>query len=513
MPELRIPGAAALAAALGDGEMRVLTAGDTEILLLRDAGTLIATQSKCPHAGAPLVEGAVCNHRLVCPWHMGTFALPSGALLEPPPLQGLQTYTIREAGADLLFNPVPLPAPMPQSSTDHDIIDDTRTFVLIGVGAAGTAAATTLRREGFTGRLIAIDPVPDEPVDRTQLSKQALAGKLPLDKLPLDAFADLNLERRTAAVTSLSAARRQLTLSDGTSLGFDAALVATGGRPKRLKLPGGDTPFTLRHTEDVRQILATAAEGKHALIVGTSFIGLEAASALTQKGLRVTVVGHDPLPFAKKFGDRVAHALVALHQSKGVTFRLGVEITQLSATTVDFTTEGKPEQVAGDLVLLGVGVSPTLDFEHDLPLASSRADTPNGSIATDASLLAAPSVWVAGDIASVSGTRIEHWRLAEQHGATAARAMLGSPDPFTGVPFFWTFHFGKRLGYLGHAAKWDHILYAGSVEDLTFLAFYIQTRTVAAVLSCGRDHDTATLAELLRQPLPVANIQQRFGAN
>ena len=465
---------------------------DTEILMLNHEGTVLGLEAKCPHAGAPLEKGAVCNGRLVCPWHMGTFALPSGALVEPPPMRALKTYAVRVSGDDIFVDPAGVDAP---TATETPVEEkDSRTMLLVGVGAAGAMAATILRAQGFTGRVVAVDPVADEPVDRTQLSKMALAGKMPLDKASLD-IKDHVDERIDAKLTHLSADKKQATLSNGNTVAFDAALIATGGTPKRLDIPGSEIGYTIRHREDVRRILEVAEKPKHAVIIGTSFIGLEAASALVQKGLQVTVVGKETLPFAKKFGDDVAKTLKAFHESKGTLFHLGVEITEITKEGVhcfDKTTS-KASLVPAELVILGVGVKPELGFEHDLVVAEK-----GGGIAVASDLRAAESVWVAGDIANVEGTRIEHWRLAEQHGQLAAKQMLSSTANYDGVPFFWTFHHGKRLGYLGHANDWDSISYDGSLEELTFLAYYVKQGKVAAILSCGRDTDTAMLAEVMR---------------
>ena len=496
MPEVRLSGAATLK----PGEKKLVKAGDTEILLIQLANTLVGVQPKCPHAGAPLEQGAICNNRLICPWHMGTFALPSGDLLEPPPLQGLDTFAVRIEGSDVLIDPEPIQHHLP---TDHPA-SNARTFLLVGAGAASIAAASTLRNEGFAGHIVAVDPLPDEPIDRTQLSKQALAGKMPLEKVRLDSLEHFGVERIVASVITLSTNPPEAHLSNGITISFDRALIATGGTPKRLDIPGADLAFTIRHSADVQAILEKALPGKHAVIIGTSFIGLEAASALTQKGVRVTVVGNEPsLPFSTKFGDRIAKAVVELHEKNGVSFRLDTETLAITPQGVTLQRQGEqPQPLAADLVLFGVGVSPELSFEHDLPLAEK-----SGGLAVDDTLQAADGIFVAGDIANVNGTRIEHWRLAEQHGALAARNMLGFGQHYTGVPFFWTFHFGKRLGYLGHARDWDEIVYDGDVENLTFLAFYLKDARVAAVLSCGRDHDTASLAEPMRTSLSLAELR------
>jgi NADPH-dependent 2,4-dienoyl-CoA reductase/sulfur reductase-like enzyme len=147
---------------------------------------------------------------------------------------------------------------------------------------------------------------------------------------------------------------------------------------------------------------------------------------------------------------------------------------------------------------MGAGIEPELGFTHDLPLAEQ-----GGGIRVDASLRAAGRVWVAGDIASVDGIRIEHWRLAQQHGRVAALAMLGQEARYEGVPFFWTFHFGKRLGYLGHAQEWEQIITEGDVAKLEFMNLYVQDGLVKAALSCGRDHQMAQLAERMRGELTV----------
>ncbi len=477
---------------------------ETEILLVNHDGTVLALQAKCPHAGAPLEKGAICNGHLVCPWHMGTFALPGGQLLEPPPLEGLKTYRVRISDEDIFVDSDPIAPARPEKK-----LNDTRTFVLIGSGAAGTMAAVTLRQEGFTGRIVSIDPVTDEPVDRTQLSKMALAGKVPIDKVAVQLPEDMEIERITAAVIRLSAARKEVELSDGQKISFDAALLATGGTPKRLTVPGVEAAYTIRHTNDLKMLLEAADKAQAAVIVGTSFIGLEAAAALRQKGLRVTVVGPEQVPFAKKFGEPVAKALKAFHESKGTQFHLGVDIIDLGDHGVQIQSKTSPQNtgvVPADLVVLGVGVSPELNFAHDLEVAEK------GGIAVGPDLRAADGVWVAGDIASVDGTRIEHWRLAEQHGKLAAQQMLGSNKNYEGVPFFWTFHYDKRIGYLGHAIVWDEIIYDGSVEALTFIAYYMKDSKVAAVLSCGRDTDTATLAEIMKSRPTLAAAQRSIAA-
>jgi len=484
------------AAALPPGHMKAVKAGDADVLLVHGPGGIVAVEAKCPHAGAPLEKGALCDGRIVCPWHLGEFKL-DGTLLSPPPLRPLRTYPVRIDGGTVVVGdePVATPRVEPDPGTIEHVV------ALIGAGAAAAAAAGELRRGGFGGRIVAIDPVANEPIDRTQLSKNALAGKSPTAKAKLDAFDGNDVERREATVTKLDAAGHEVRLSDGSTLRYDTALVATGSRPGRLDVSGAERAFTIRHTADVDAILA-AAEGKdHAVVIGSSFIGLEAASALVQHGLTVTVAGKDALPFEKQFGAAAARALVAWHEKNGTKFRLQTEIVSVDDEAVNVRGDGFEERIAADVVIFGVGVASLLPAEHDLPLAAS-----GGGVAVDATLRAAEGTWVAGDIANVDGTRIEHWRVAQQQALVAAQAMLGRDVRYDGVPFFWTFHFGKRFGYLGHAERWDEIVTDGSLADLAFLSYFVKDGRVAAVLSCGRDTATAALLGVmaLKPTLAVA---------
>ena len=496
---------------------KTVTLADTKILLIRTTDTtngqptLFAVEAECPHAKAPLEKGAVCNGRLVCPWHAGTFELATGTLLEPPPLRDLKRYPIRLNGQNILVDSTPIPTskPTPAGHEKH--------LVFAGAGAATAAALAYLRDQNYAGTVTVIDPFPEEPVDRTQLTKMSLAGKKLLDTLPLfpptgksspEGLDTLDLIRIQGAVTTLNQADRTLTLDTGETVPYDALLLATGGHPKRPAIPGTDLPhvFTIRHPDDLRRMEPLLTPSARVAIVGDSFIAFEAAAALIQRGLHVTVLANSKLPFSNKFGEEVAQALINLHRKNGTTLHTEVEVTAITPAAV---TLASGSEIPADLVILAVGVEPITDYAPDLPTG------PKGGFAVGRNLRLAPTLWTAGDIASVDGTRIEHWRLAQQHGRTAAEAMFayatgnahGPATPFNGVRFFWTFHFGKRLGYAGHADTWDTIHLEGDPQALDFLAFYTKDETVAAVLGCGRDTALAALMEPMRTPLTLQQAQ------
>ena len=498
---------------------KTVTLGETKILLVRtDDGPggpmLFALEAECPHAKAPLEKGAVCNGRLVCPWHAGTFELATGTLLEPPPLRDLKRYPVRLAGDAIFVDPTPILAdkPAPAGEGKH--------LVFAGGGTATAAALAYLRDRSFAGKITVIEPLAEEPLDRTQLSKMALAGKKPLDSLALfpsqgpNPSDTLQVERVEATIETLNQPDRSVALSNGATVAYDALLLATGSRPKRPPLDGADLPnvFTIRHVDDLRRMEPYLKPGARVALAGDSFIAFEAASALTGRGLHATIIAKSKQPFAKKFGPDVADALLTLHRSNGVHLHTEAEVTAISPVAI---TLGSGAEIPADLFILAIGVDPITEYAPDLPAGKK------GGFAVGRNLRLTPAVWCAGDIASVDGTRIEHWRLAEQHGRTAAEAMFayatgnahGPAYPFSGVPFFWTAHFGKRFGYAGHANSWDDIVLDGDPETLSFLAYYVKDGKIAAVLACGRDTALAALMEPLREPLTLDQARQITAAH
>ncbi|WP_158747474.1 FAD-dependent oxidoreductase [Acidisphaera sp. L21] len=485
-----------------------LEVGDTKLLFVREGNDVRAFQGTCPHAKAPLADGVLCEGRIICPWHAGAFDSKTGALLEPVPLTGLQRHAVRVIDGRVLVDiePMHTDALAPGDALAH--APDDRVFVLVGTGAASASAAALLRDDGFGGRVILVGPDAAEPLDRTQLSKMALAQDA-FDRSTLPLLDDelqkkLKLERIVARVTAVDPGKRQLTLSTGETLAYDAAMLATGAQPLALSIEGGDLPHvrTLRSLSDVDGILAHVEPGASAVIIGTSFIGMEVASDLIDRKMNVTVIGRDEIPFAKQFGPRVGAALRTLHESKGVRFRLGTSVQRITLDAVIVNDES----LSAGLVVAGLGVAPVLDYVPSL----QKAD--DGGLVTDTALRVADGLWAAGDIASPSGwPRIEHWRLAQQHGRVAAAAMLGRDACYEGVPFFWTAQHGKRLQYIGHGRGDGDIAYDGDVEAFDFVAWYLEGGKVTAALVCCRDRIAATLSHALRRTRTLAEARAMVG--
>lgn len=481
--------------------------GDCKIVLLRAAGELRAFQGECPHAGAPLADGALCHGRLICPWHKAAFRAEDGALCEPPALDSLKRYPLEVRGDEVWVDDQPIADPhIPPA-------DDTRTFVIVGAGAAGTACAAALREKGFGGRIKMIDREPEAGYDRTVLSKFVLAGEMsPEETPPLrdeDFYKEQRIERIQGEISSLDAAAKTLHLRDGQTVNYDAAVLATGGEPNPLELPGADLPqvFLLRSKAQAEQIMNAAAPDQRAVIIGDSFIALECASALRQHGLDVTVLARHAVPFAAQFGDAVGKAIRALHEENGVKF-----VTEHEAQEI--TGSGKVEAVlldnglrlSADLVVAGVGVHPATEAFASLPREKDQ------SLRVDDGMRVAEGLWAIGDIATfpLSGQplRIEHWRLAQQHARIAAANMLGGNEHYLDVPFFWTWHFGKNYEYLGHAEQWDEVEFMGEPEQPPFIGLFGKNGIVVAAVACEKERAMATLAERMKQPLSIEEAWQ-----
>jgi NADPH-dependent 2,4-dienoyl-CoA reductase/sulfur reductase-like enzyme/nitrite reductase/ring-hydroxylating ferredoxin subunit len=503
---------------LRDGEMKEVSAGETRIVLARVGDRFHAVSATCPHYGAPLAEGALCGTRVVCPWHHAVFNVVNGDLEEPPALDALVCYDVRVDG-DAVFVSVPEGTPERRTATmvTRDHVADSRQFVIIGAGAAGYAAAQTLREEGFRGDIVMITREDRAPYDRPNLSKDYLHGHAEAEWMPLrsaEFFSEhginLMLNRE---VTYVDARTKTITFAGGETMDYDALLVATGGAPVRLNIPGSDLKniCVLRSFADADSIIETAGRSRRAVVVGASFIGMEAAYSLRERGLEVTIVAPSSEPFEATLGAEVGAVFRRLHESHGVRFKLGSIVYRFEGSHhVEAVTLDSGESIETDMVVVGAGVRPVTHFLEGVELDEA------GGVIVDSRLRAADGLYAAGDIVNYldpragERVRIEHWRTAQQQGRAAARNMAGRDVPFDGVPFFWTRQFEGGLLYVGRATSWDEIIYRGEVSSQDFLAFYVKGNRVLAVAGMNRDREMAAVEELMRlDRLPTSEQLKR----
>ncbi len=503
--------------------MRPFEIGELQGLLVRLPDGLYAVSNLCPHAKAPLHEGALCGKRVVCPWHHSVFDVTDGALLEPPALDGLERYKVRIDGEDVIVTlppPSAPPPPVPPAKRG-------RTVLIVGAGAAGQVAAETLRKERFDGRVVLLGKEPEPPYDRTNLTKHFLSGKAQREDLPLrrepNFFDKLGVERKIATVTRLDAPEKIATFDNGETLSYDAAILATGGTPKPLDVPGADHSRVclLRTVADAEHVLALLPEkGGRAVAIGASFIGMEAVSSLAQRGVKVTVISPDEIPFERRLGREVGASIRSLHERNGVSFLPSVKVARVEGAEGGINVHlENGDRLAADVAIVGVGVRPATDFVQ----GTERAE--DGGIVVDEYLHAGHDLYAVGDIASFplpphvgSGewVRIEHWRVAQQHAALAAHNVVYPAEPRAlaqsgFVPFFWTYHFEQRMNYVGYAQRWDDVIFNGDPESPPFIAYYLQDGTTVAAAGTHRDADLAAMHELLRLGRAPSGQQLRAG--
>src|SRR5215510_5415818 len=346
---------------LRDGEMKEVSAGETRILLARVDGRFHAISATCPHYGGPLAEGALFGTKVMCPWHHAVFNVVSGDLEEPPALDALTCYEVRVEGERVLVK-------LPEDGSDRrtpemvqrDTAADSRQFVIIGAGAAGYAAAQTLREEGFRGSIVMITREDRAPYDRPNLSKDYLHGHAEPEWMSLrpDEFfknhdIQLVLNREVTRVEERS---KTITFESGEMMEYDALLVATGGAPVRLNISGSDLKNVclLRSFTDADSIIETASRSRRAVVIGASFIGMEAAYSLRERGLEVTVVAPSHEPFEATLGAEIGALFRREHENHGVRFKLGPIVYRFEGShNVEAVTLDNGESIPADMVVVG----------------------------------------------------------------------------------------------------------------------------------------------------------------
>jgi NADPH-dependent 2,4-dienoyl-CoA reductase/sulfur reductase-like enzyme/nitrite reductase/ring-hydroxylating ferredoxin subunit len=461
--------------------------GDEDVLLVRSGSEIFAIDAHCSHYHGPLAEGLVDGESIRCPWHHACFDLRTGEAARAPALSAIAVWKVEHQG-DRIFVRQKLEQPKPRVK---GAVDAPGRIVIVGGGAAGFAAAEMLRRQDYRGSIVMLSNDTAPPVDRPNLSKDYLAGSAPEDWLPLrpeDFYTEASIDLRLKAeVTSIDIKAHNVVLADGKTVPYDRLLLATGAEPVRLPIPGADQPHvhTLRSRDDCRAIIASADGARRAIVIGASFIGLEAAASLRARNVEVHVVGLEPRPMEHVLGPAMGDFVRALHEEHGVIFHLGDTVTAIDRKRATLKSGGVIE---ADVVVVGVGVRPRLALAERCGLAIDRGVTVNAYLETSV-----PGIYAAGDIArwpdphSGENIRVEHWVVAERQGQTAARNMLGQREVFDAVPFFWSQHYDVPINYVGHAEKWDEIAVDGDIAAKDCLLQYKSGARVLAVASIYRD--------------------------
>ena len=388
------------------------------------------------------------------------------------------------------------------------------TYVIVGASLAGAKAAETLRAEGFDGRLVMIGAESERPYERPPLSKDYLLGKAERDTIyvhPAQWYAEHDVDLRLGvAAAGLDPAGHEVTLADGSRVGYTKLLLATGSSPRRLPAPGADLDgvLYLRSVQDSDRLRAAFGAASRVAVVGGGWIGLETAAAARSAGAEVTVLEAGELPLLRVLGREVAEVFASLHRDHGVDVRTGVQVAEITGAggRADGVLLGDGSRVAADVLVVGVGITPNIQLA-----AQAGVKVENGVVVDERLRSSDPDIYAAGDVACAfhpllgRHIRVEHWANALNQPLTAARAMLGQDVAYDRVPYFYTDQFDLGMEYSGHVdpGGYDRVIFRGDVPGREFLAFWVAGGRVLAGMNVNIWDVNDKIAAMVRAGLPV----------
>ncbi|XP_072318795.1 apoptosis inducing factor mitochondria associated 4 [Eucyclogobius newberryi] len=493
---------------LKDGEMRAVEVGDAKVLLVRTQGQYTAVGSKCSHYGAALINGVLLGDRVRCPYHGACFNVKTGDIEDYPGLDSLPCYkvTVKNGQVFVTIDKKSMMQTKRVKEMCSATPDIKHTVVLIGGGPASLICAETLRQNDYKGCIIMITKDSLPPFDKPKLSKAMDVDSSMILLRPCDFFREFGIDLWTQKeVVSVNTVDHEVKLCDGSLQHYDQLVIATGCRARPLSCPGWDLGGVklLQSYEDAKDI-HTLSMGRKAVVVGTSFIGIEAASYLSDKAASVAVVGTSAYPFQRSLGPEIGQMTMQMLEERGVKFYMksgGVTEIRGHNGEVKEVVLKDGHVLEADVVISGIGAIPNSDFLHGsgVETDSTKAVVVNKSMMTNV-----PDVFSAGDVTAFplairrdQMVSIGHWQMAHAHGRVAALSMLKKTAEIKSVPFFWTVLLGKSIRYTGYNEGYTEIIFKGTVEERKFLAFYIKDDVVVAAASLMFDPAVGRLAEMM----------------
>ena len=379
--------------------------------------------------------------------------------------------------------------------------------IVIGGGPAGHTAAAGYREAGGRGTVLVLAGEEHAPYERPPLSKDLLRGESEVEELPMEDpgfYREQGIEVRHAEALSLDAGRRVVTLAGGESLAFERCILATGAQPLRPPIPGADAPgvHLLRTLDHALALRAAAVSGTSVLVVGSGFIGCEAAASLAHRGCSVTLVTQEPAPQAARLGDEVAGRLAGWLEAAGVDLRFERELARIDPGLRATLTDGAV--IDTDLVLLAAGVAPDVALAEAAGIRLAES----GEIAADAALrTSAPAVLACGDCCRAEhavarrSLHIEHWGDALAQGEIAGRTAAGVEAAWDTVPGFWSTIGDRTLKYAAWGDGYDDVRLVDH-GDGAFTAWYARDGACVGVLTHERDEDYESGRERIEHGAP-----------
>ncbi|KAL0572324.1 Apoptosis-inducing factor 1 [Marasmius crinis-equi] len=497
---------------LNDGQMKEVDFEQGKVLLSRIGDKIHATSAFCTHYGAPLAKGVLtADGRVVCPWHGACFNVCNGDIEDAPAPSALHSFEahVKDGKIHVTANPQftlkdNKSRPPKLSTAGFDSVG--KGTVIIGGGSGAFQVVESLREHGYKFPITVISKEPHAPIDRTKLSKALITDASQLEwKTPADLKIKYGVNLRVGVeVTSVDFKNRKVEVDNGKdSVTYDKLIIAPGGTPRRLPIPGSDfeNVYSFRGVQDSKKVDAAAQEGKKVVVIGSSFISMELVAALSKKKLAsIDVIGMEEVPFEMVLGKD-------FHESQGVKFHMKNQVEKIVAQEDNASLAGgvvvNGQTLPADFVIMGVGVAPATEFLKGSGLELEK----NGAIQVDEYLrvLKLPDegkgVYAIGDVALYpqhgENVRIEHWNVAGNHGRAVGKTIAGSPQPFVKTPVFWSAQ-GQQLRYCGYNAGYDNVIVKGEPGDMKFIAYYVKQGKIVAVASMQNDPVVSKASELLR---------------
>lgn len=382
--------------------------------------------------------------------------------------------------------------------------------VIVGGGLAAARTAEQLRRANYTGPITIVSDEVHLPYDRPPLSKEVLRSEVDDVTLKPREFYDEHriTLRLGSAATSLDTAAQTVTLDDGTVLGYDQLVIATGLVPRRIpSFPDLEGIRVLRSYDESIALRRHAAEARHAVVVGAGFIGCEVAASLRGLGVDVALVEPQPAPLAGVLGVQIGELVARLHRAEGVDVRTEVAVAEVRGDGhVDSVVLTDGVELTADLVVVGIGSRPATEW-----LAGSGIKVDNGVICDEAGHTSAPNVWALGDVASWRNptghqVRVEHWSNVAEQARVVVPAMLGQPAPsHVVVPYFWSDQYDIKIQCLGEPQATD-IVHLVEDDGRKFLAYYERDGIVAGVVGAGMPGKVMKTRAKIAGAAPIAQV-------
>jgi 3-phenylpropionate/trans-cinnamate dioxygenase ferredoxin reductase subunit len=379
-------------------------------------------------------------------------------------------------------------------------------YVIVGASLAGATAAITLRDEGADGAVTLIGAERDPPYERPPLSKAYLRGDLPFDKAlvrPAGFYAEHGIQTMFGTrATRIDPSARFVELEDHRRVPYDALLIATGGRNRRIPIPGGDLEgiYGLRTVQDADRIRKEMVSGRRVVVVGMGFIGSEVAASLRQGGLDVVAIDPSKTPLFRVLGEAVGQTLADLHRAHGVRtiFEDTVAAFEGTRRVACVVTKGG-RRLECDFVVVGIGIEPAVDM-----LEGSSVVVDNGVVVDEYCQTNVADVYAAGDVANHyhpifdRRMRVEHWQNAIRQGAAAARNMLGKRRAYDEIHWFWSDQYDANLQYAGFHTKWEQLVVRGRLDSGSYLACYVNDGRIDGAVGLNRAKDVRRVMPLIK---------------